>query len=231
MNDHRAYSPPSLPAAEPEDVGLNAAALARLTAAMQREVDAAHIPGVSMVIARGGKVGYRRDVGALRPGGPSMRGDAIFRIYSMTKPIASLALMMLVEEGRLFITEPIAKFIPEFADPKVGVERDGKLELVNTERAITVQDLLRHTSGLTYAFTGNSAVQRLYKAAPLFTPDPTNARTFLARDLTTAEFISELARLPLISQPGASWYYSHSTDVIRAAHRNRLRTDAERVCA
>ena len=214
MNDRRAFSSPSLPAAEPEEVGLNAAALARLTAAMQREVDAAHIPGVSMLIARHGKIGYRRDVGALRPGGPPMRSDAIFRIYSMTKPIASLALMMLVEEGRLFITEPIAKFIPEFANPKVGVETDGKLELLEAERAITIQDLLRHTSGLTYAFTGNSAVQRLYGASRLFAPDPTNAKEPLARDLSTAEFIAELAKLPLIAQPGAAWYYSHSTDVI-----------------
>jgi CubicO group peptidase (beta-lactamase class C family) len=214
LNDHRTYSSPGLPAAEPGEVGLNAAALARLTAAMQREVDAAHIPGVSMLIARDGKVGYRRDVGALRPGGPPMRSDAVFRIYSMTKPIASIALMMLVEEGRLFITQPIAKFIPEFAAPKVGIERDGKLELVPAERAMTIQDLLRHTSGLTYAFTGNSAVQRLYGSSRLFAPDPTNARTFLARDLSTAEFISELAQLPLIDQPGASWYYSHSTDVI-----------------
>ena len=97
---------------------------------MQRQVDARHVPGVSMLIARGGKVGYRRDIGALRPDGPPLPGDAIFRIYSMTKPIVSVALMMLVEEGRLFISDPLAKFVPEFANPKVGVEKDGKLELV-----------------------------------------------------------------------------------------------------
>jgi CubicO group peptidase (beta-lactamase class C family) len=204
----------SLPACDPKEVGLNPAGLDRLTAAMQREVDAARVPGVSMLIARQGKIAYRRDVGALRPKGPPLRSDAIFRIYSMTKPIASVAFMMLVEEGKLFITDPIAKFLPEFAKPKVGVERNGKLEFVPAERAITMQDLLRHTSGLTYAFTGNAPVQRLYKEAPLFAPDPTNARTFLSRDLSTAEFISELAELPLIDQPGASWYYSHSTDVI-----------------
>ena len=181
---------------------------------MQREVDARRVPGVAMLIARGGKVGYRRDIGALRPGGPALPGDAIFRIYSMTKPIVSVALMMLVEEGRLFIADPIAKFIPEFANPKVGVERDGKLELVAAKRPITIQDLLRHTSGLTYAFTGNSAVQRLYVESRLFTTDPGNAKEFLTRDLSTAEFIVELARLPLINQPGTSWDYSHSTDVI-----------------
>lgn len=181
---------------------------------MQAEVDSRRVPGVSMLIARGGKLAYRRDVGALRPGGPPLGGDAIFRIFSMTKPIVSIALMMLVEDGKLFVADPLAKFIPEFADVKVGVERNGKLELVPAEKAITIQDLLRHTSGLTYAFTGNSAVQRLYAGAQLFAPDPTYAKTQLIRDLTTAEFVTELAKLPLIDQPGASWYYSHSTDVI-----------------
>ena len=123
-----------LAAADPEQAGLSAAGLARLSAVMQREVDARHVPGVAMLIARGGKVGYRRDIGALRPDGPPMPSDAIFRIYSMTKPIVSVALMMLVEEGQLFIADPIAKFVPEFANPKVGIEKDGKLELVAAER-------------------------------------------------------------------------------------------------
>jgi CubicO group peptidase (beta-lactamase class C family) len=178
------------------------AGLAKLTAIFQREIDAHRLPGVSMMIARGGKIGYRRDLGVLRPGGRAMPGDAIFRIYSMTKPIASVALMMLVEDGRLFIADPVAKYIPEFADPKVGVEKDGKLELVAARRPITVQDLLRHTSGLTYEFTGESAVQRLYAQAQLF------------RDLPNAELVAEIAKLPLLEQPGAAWHYSHSTDVI-----------------
>ena len=203
MNDNRASSPSASAVAEPEEAGLTAEGLSRLTAVMQREVDARRVPGVSMLIARGGKVGYRRDIGALRPGGPALPGDAIFRIYSMTKPIVSVALMMLVEEGRLFIADPIAKFIPEFANPKVGVERDGKLELVAAKRPITIQDLLRHTSGLTYAFTGVSAVQRLYAKARLGAPD-----------LTNAQLVAALAKLPLIDQPGTSWDYGHSTDVI-----------------
>jgi CubicO group peptidase (beta-lactamase class C family) len=214
LNDNRARFSAALPAADPDEVGLSPAGLARLTAVMQRQVDSRHVPGVSMMISRRGKIAYRRDVGALRPGGPALGSDAIFRIYSMAKPIVSVAFMMLVEEGRLFIADPIAKFIPEFADVRVGVEKDGKLELVAAKRAITIQDLLRHTSGLTYAFTGDSAVQRLYGKAQLFTPDPANAKTFLTHDLTTAEFVIELAKLPLIDQPGASWNYSHSTDVI-----------------
>jgi len=214
LNDRRAHASHTFPAAGPEEAGLSATGLARLTAVMQREVDTRRVPGLSMLIARGGKLAYRRDIGALRPGGPALKDDAIFRIFSMTKPVVSVALMMLVEDGRLQISDPLAKFVPEFASPKVGVETDGKLELVPAKRAITIQDLLRHTSGLTYAFTGNSAVQRLYGASQLFAPDPTNAKTLLVCDLTTAEFVAELARLPLLDQPGAAWSYSHSTDVI-----------------
>ena len=142
MNDNRKSFSHTLPAADPEEAGLCAAGLAKLTAIMQREVDVAHVPGVAMLIARGGKLAYRRDIGALRPGGPALPGDAIFRIYSMTKPIVSVAFMMLVEEGRLFITEPIAKYLPEFANPKVGVNRNGKLELVAAKRV--TRFALRH---------------------------------------------------------------------------------------
>lgn len=214
MNDTPQRSSSALAAADPKAAGLSPEALARLSAIMQREVDGKHVPGVAMAIARGGKLAYRRDVGLLRPDGPPLPHDAIFRIYSMTKPIVSVALMMLVEEGKLFINDPIGKYVPALADPKVGVERDGKLELVAAERAITIQDLLRHTSGLTYAFTGNTAVQRVYKEMGLFTGDPGNATQFLTRDLDSAGFVTELAKLPLINQPGASFDYSHSTDVI-----------------
>jgi CubicO group peptidase (beta-lactamase class C family) len=204
----------TLPVIGPEEVGLAAAGLDRLSAVMQREVDTRHVPGISMLVARGGRIGYRRDFGALRPGGPALSGNAIFRIYSMTKPIVTVALLMLVEEGRLFLADPITKFVPDLTNLKVGVESDGKLELVAAKKAITIHDLLRHTSGLTYAFTGNSAVQKRYGEANLFTGDPANAKDFLTSDLTTAEFIIELAKLPLIAQPGDSWDYGHSTDVI-----------------
>jgi CubicO group peptidase (beta-lactamase class C family) len=212
MNEHSRFH--SAVEARPEEIGLSAAGLAMLSNVMQREVDQRRVPGVSMMIARDGKVGYRRDFGTLRPDGAPLPSNAIFRIYSMTKPIVSIGLMMLVEEGKLFLADPITKFIPELDNLKVGVERDGKLDLVPAKRAITIQDLLRHTSGLTYAFTGNTAVQRRYGESQLFTTDPANAKTFLIRDLTTAEFIAELAKLPLIAQPGESWDYSHSTDVI-----------------
>jgi len=212
MNEHLRLQ--SEPVTAPEELGLATAGLDRLSAVMQREVDTGHVPGVSMLIARRGRTGYRQDFGALRPGGPPMPGNAIFRIYSMTKPIVTVALMILLEEGKLFVADPIAKFIPELANVKVGVESDGKLDLVAAKRAITVHDLLRHTSGLTYAFTGNAAVQRRYGEAKLFTGDPANAKQFLTKDLSSAEFVAELAKLPLIAQPGDSWDYSHSTDVI-----------------
>jgi CubicO group peptidase (beta-lactamase class C family) len=203
MNDAPISLSLALPTARPEDVGLSAAGLARIEAVMQREVEAARVPGAAMLIARGGKVAWRANVGALRPGGPPMPGDGIFRIYSMTKPIVSVAIMMLAEEGRLFIADPLAKYIPAFADPHVGVERDGELELTAAQRPITIQDLLRHTSGLTYVNFRTTAIERLYAEAPLFNHDGGNAG-----------FVAALARLPLVCQPGAWFNYGHSTDVL-----------------
>jgi len=195
---------PSAPELDsPVQAGLSPARLMRLEAAMQRQIDAGHVPGVTMAISRRGKLAYAKSLGALRPGGPRMRPDGIFRIYSMTKPIISTALMMLVEEGRVFISEPLSKFLSEFADVKVGVESGGKLKLVEAERPITLHDLLRHTSGLTYAFTGDSLVQKRYAKATLF-----------GTSADSAALASALARLPLIAQPGTRWDYGHSTDVL-----------------
>ena len=132
-----------------------------------------------------------------------MAHDTIFRIFSMTKPIVSVGVMTLVEEGQLLLVDPVAKFIPEFAKQKVGVESNGRLELVDLVRPITVQDLLRHTSGITTDNTGNRMVQQLYKAAPLRN-----------RKSTNAELAARVAELPLICQPGAEWNYSRSTDIL-----------------
>ena len=202
------------PAASPEQVGLSSAGLDRLTTAMQSEVDANRVPGVSMLIARGGKLAYRRDVGALRPGGPALKGDAIFRIFSMTKPIASVALMMLVEEGRLFISDHLAKFLPEFANMKVGVEFGRQ---VRPDRG---QQGDHHPGFASSHLRSDLRIHRQFgRAAPL-SQFPIclrrihHTRTQLVSDLTTAEFITALAKLPLIDQPGAVWNYSHSTDVI-----------------
>ena len=156
MTDTLARTFAGLPTAEPDEIGLSRSGLKRLTAVMEREIAAGRAPGLSMLIARNGKVGFTRTLGALEPGGRAMPPDAIFRIYSMTKPIVSVAAMMLVEEGRLLITDPVSKFIPAFANTKVGIVNGDKLDLVPLKRPITVQDLMRHTSGLTYGFTGDS---------------------------------------------------------------------------
>ncbi len=186
-----------------ETLGFIPERLERLTAIMARQVEEKKAPGVSMLIARHGKIAYRESVGALRPGGPSMTEDAIFRIYSMTKPIVSVGAMMLVEEGRLLITDPVSKYIPAFANLKVGIVNGYKLDLAPLKRAITVQDLMRHTSGLTYGFTGASPVQKLIKTANVV-----NANRSLA------ENVEAMAGLPLMHQPGEVWEYSVSTDVL-----------------
>jgi len=111
----------ALPYAPSETLGFVPARLERITDVMARQVEEKKAPGVSMLIARHGQIAYRQSVGALTPGGPPMRDDAIFRIYSMTKPIVSVAAMMLVEEGRLLITDPVSQYIPAFANTKVGV--------------------------------------------------------------------------------------------------------------
>jgi CubicO group peptidase (beta-lactamase class C family) len=126
-----------------------------------------------------------------------MHADAIFRIASMTKPVTSVAAMMLSEEGRLEIAAPVAQYIPEFAEMTVGVER------AKATRTMTVQDLLRHTSGLTYAAFGDSPVQMLWRDVPLMDENQTNA-----------ELVAKLADLPLMFEPGTHWEYSMSTDVL-----------------
>jgi CubicO group peptidase (beta-lactamase class C family) len=192
-----------LPYTPSESVGLIPERLERLTSVMTRQVEEKKAPGVSMLIARHGKIAYRQSVGLLRPGGPAMPEDAIFRVYSMTKPIVSVAAMMLVEEGRLSIIDPVSKYLPAFADAKVGVANGDKLDLAPLRRPITVQDLMRHTSGLTYGFTGVSAVQKLTKAADVLNPSR-----------TLAENVNAIPALPLMHQPGEVWEYGLSTDVL-----------------
>jgi CubicO group peptidase (beta-lactamase class C family) len=195
---------PPLPEARPETLGLSQVRLARASDALKREVDKGTIPGVTFMVARRGQIGWFDAIGRQGPADAApMAKDSIFRIYSMTKPIVSVGIMTLVEDGHVLLTDPIAKFIPEFANQKVGVETDGTLELVPVERPITIQDLLRHTSGITYDHTGNSLVQQLYKETRL-----------RSRKITNAEHAAIVAELPLICQPGAEWNYSRSTDIL-----------------
>ena len=162
-----------------------------------------------LLIARHGKVAYFESMGALDPETKApMNKDAIFRIYSMSKPITSVAIMMLVEQGKISLDDPIAKYIPAFKDAKVGVETkdaDGKskLELTAARKPISVQDLLRHTSGITYGFFGDMLVKKAYVDANV-----------VDDSLTNEQFVDRLAKLPLAFQPGTTWDYSHSTDVL-----------------
>ena len=199
-----------LPEASPEEVGMSSERLGRLDAAMQKAVDSGELPGAVVLIARDGQLVYAKSFGWQdRAKQIPMRNDSIFRLYSMTKPVVSVATMMLVEEGRLGLQEPVSKYIPEFKEMKVGVESidaDGKpsLKLVDAKRQITVQDLLRHTSGLTYGVLGApNAVKKMYNDAGIF-----------SQKWVLADFVKALAKLPLQFQPGTTWEYSHSTDVL-----------------
>jgi CubicO group peptidase (beta-lactamase class C family) len=188
-----------LPRAErPEQVGLSSERLERITATLNADIAAGVIPGAVLAIARAGRIGYAEALGSRdREADAAMGFDAIFRIASMTKPIVSVAAMALAEEGRLDIGAPVADYIPAFAEPTVGPER------AKARRTMTVQDLLRHTSGLTYAAFGDSPVQMIWRDANLMDDNQTNE-----------ELVGKLARLPLMSEPGTTWEYSMSTDVL-----------------
>ena len=195
---------PSLPHAKPESIGLSPARLQRMSDAFKRDIDKGTIPGVTVMVARRGQIGWFEALGRQSPTAAApMTHDSIFRVFSMTKPIVSVGIMMLLEDGHLLLNDPVAKFIPEFADQKVGVENNGKLDLVPLSRSMTVQDLLRHTSGITYDHTGNSLVQQMYRESRL-----------RSRKITNAEHAALVASMPLICQPGAEWNYSRSTDIL-----------------
>ncbi|MGY4571159.1 serine hydrolase domain-containing protein [Bradyrhizobium sp. USDA 3256] len=195
---------PSLPLAKPESIGLSSARLQAMSDTFRREVDKGTVPGVTVLVARRGQIGWFDAIGRQSPTASApMAHDTIFRIFSMTKPIVSVGIMQLLEDGHFLLNDPVAKFIPEFAETKVGVENNGKLELVPVQRQMTIQDLLRHTSGLTYDHTGNGPVQQLYQQSRL-----------RSRKITNAEHATMLAGMPLVCQPGAEWNYSRSTDIL-----------------
>jgi len=197
-------------ASKPEEVGFSSERLSRIRTAFQAEVDKGVIPGAVILVARRGKVAYFEAIGFQnRENKKNMKPDAIFRIASMSKPLASVAVMMLVEEGKIQLLDPVSRYLPEIKNLQVGVEKSndatGSRELVlePAQREMTIQDLLRHTSGLTYGIFGKSLVKQAYLAANLFDGNQ-----------TLAEFVSKIAKLPLAHQPGSTWDYSHSTDVL-----------------
>lgn len=196
-------------AAEP--TGLSSAGSAKLSDWMRAEVAAKKIPGAVLMVWRGGKPIFVEAVGQRDPAQSApMKVDDIFRIYSMSKPIVSVAAMMLVEEGRIDLDAPVAKYIPAFGQLKVGIEKTNalgqkSLELVDAQRTMSVRDLMRHTSGLTYGFFGTGLVKQAYRESGLE----------IGRDTSNAQFAEHVARLPLAYEPGTTWDYSVSTDVLR----------------
>jgi CubicO group peptidase (beta-lactamase class C family) len=183
--------------------------LDRIGVFFRNEIATGKIPGAVLLIQQHGKPVYSetfgvRNVDTQLPITP----HTIFRLYSMTKPITSVAAMMLIDEGRLKLDDPLSKYIPSFANAKVGVEKkldSGKatLELVAANHPITIEDLMRQTSGITYGFYGNSLVRKTYQEHSIYAGDP-----------TTEEFAERIAKLPLAEQPGTLWDYGHSTDVL-----------------
>jgi CubicO group peptidase (beta-lactamase class C family) len=175
----------------------------------RNEITTGKIPGAILLIQQHGRPVYFenfgvRDIESQHP----MTPDTLFRLYSMSKPVTSVAAMMLVEDGKLSLGDPVSKYIPAFADVKVGVEtpvENGKpvLVLEPLKRPITIEDLLRHTSGLTYGFYGDSMVRKLYANSDLFEGDFDNT-----------QFVARLAKLPLAEQPETLWDYGHSADVL-----------------
>lgn len=197
-----------LPTGKPEENGLSPARLNLLSEFLRAEVERKQTPGAALLIVRNGRIVYEDAFGYQdKVTGSPMRKDSLFRIYSMTKPITSLGVMMLLEKGTLLLTDPIQTYIPAFKDVKVAVVNEDDSEIVGLEpplRPITIQDLLRHTSGLTYGFFGNrTAVRKAYIESQA---------KMRGADLQTA--VDRLAELPLIAHPGTRWEYSYSTDVL-----------------
>jgi len=214
---------------KPEDVGLSSPRLARIRDALQADIDKGVVPGAVTLVARRGQIashdvlGYRD-----REAGAAMKSDTIFRIASMTKPFASVAAMMLAEEGRLLIADPVSRYIPQFANLEVAVDSDdrsaSKPKAEPLRREMSVHDLLRHTSGLTYAHLAGPLLKSHYAGAGVVDEKQTNA-----------ELVGKLGRLPLAYQPGTTWQYGVSTDVLGrvvevASGMELDRFIAERIC-
>lgn len=191
----------------PEAVGFDRRRLERIDDTLTADVAARKLPGAVVLLARRGKIFWWKAYGYRdREANISMQRDDLFRIASMTKPITSVAAMMLAERGELFLPKPLAHYLPEFERVQVGIEdqtNGGSLRLVPPQRPITVHDLLRHTAGLTYGLFGDSLVKTAYNQAAVF--DLRNSNE---------EMVRKLAALPLAHQPGRVWDYSMATDVL-----------------
>ncbi len=221
--------PPPLPVARPEEVGLNPERLARIRAALDAEVAENRLPGAVVMVARRGRLAYAEAFGFRdRQGNAPMAPDAVFRLYSMTKPLTSVAAMILVEEGRIGLADPVGKHLPGFDRLQVsamqGAGPGASYETAAAARPMLVYDLLRHTSGLAYGeLTQNRPVRDAYTSAGLYLP---GVRDYDSRGPSPGEFVQRLAQAPLARQPGTTWEYGLSTDalgrVVEAASGKRL---------
>jgi len=221
----------SLTQAPPEEAGVSAKKLDKIRETLKSEIDAGKLPGTVVMVARKGKLIYADAVGAQdKAEGKAMSLDSVFRIYSMTKPFVSVAAMMLVEDGKIQLTDPVSKFLPAFKGQRVSVARaDAEYARVTyttvpADREMTVQDLLRHTSGLAYGeITQNAPVKDAYAKAGVYLP---GVRDYDSRDMTPAEQAERVGAAPLAHQPGTHWEYSLSSDilgrVVEAASGRRL---------
>jgi CubicO group peptidase (beta-lactamase class C family) len=193
-----------LPTAKPEQVGMSSERLARLPLGMRALVDQGRLAGVVTMVARHGKIVEfaatgKRDIAANAP----MQTDDIFRIYSMSKPITGVAMMMLFEEGKWQLNDPVAKYIPEFADLKVfGLDAAGNTIAADPVHSVTMRELMSHTGGFTYGYFSNTPVDKLQRETDV-----------LDVSITLNEMIKRIAKLPLNAQPGSEWHYSISVDI------------------
>jgi CubicO group peptidase (beta-lactamase class C family) len=193
-----------LPAAKPESEGMSTERLARLSAGMRELVEQGRLAGAVTMVARHGKVvefdaAGKRDIGANSP----MQKDSIFRIYSMSKPITGVAMMILFEEGKWQLNDPVSKYIPEFANLKVyGTDAHNNVVMKEQAHPMTMVELMSHTGGLTYGFFSSTPVDKMQVEADVLNPNN-----------SLDEFIKRVAKLPLNSQPGSEWHYSISVDI------------------
>ena len=198
---------------DPDELGLAPERLAVLDDALGREVEAGRIPGCVIAVAREGKLAHLAAIGHRdRAGKVRMTADTLFSIASMTKPIVSLAILQLFESGRLLLGDPAGQHLPELEDLRVGeISPNGTLSTRPAQRQPTVQDLLRHTSGLTYQNRGASQIYQRYPGSSATAPTL----------LTKSEMLGALAECPLLFDPGTRWEYGFSTDVLVSLSRRR----------
>jgi CubicO group peptidase (beta-lactamase class C family) len=197
-------------AKSPEEVGLSSDRLNRIDTVLKADIEKGQIPGAVVLVARKGKIAYFKNFGTRdKEKSLPMEKDSIFRVYSMTKSVVAVASAILLEEGKLLLADPVAKYMPSFKDVQVGeIKKDetGKevVTMVKPRNVMTIQDLLRHTSGLSYWFYPPKAIQDMYLQAGMNKID----------ELTSAEVCEKLAKLPLVAHPGTKYQYSRSYDVM-----------------